>query len=667
MPVIQPYEDQIVAQGGINSQATPGDFGAQIGQGMQQVGQGLMQVGDVAMKLEQQKQAALADSEATKLRTYFTEELERRKNTAEPGDSSFAPKFIEDMDKVFGERAGVFTTGASRRYWDRISNGIKNEFGTRAVYAQGDLARKGAINNHTELLKGSANVAFADATQVPQLHARVVEAIDNPDSLYASLDQADRDKLKTEATNRITYAANEGEVKRNPAGFLQRVSPELFAQFKPWQSVIQRYLAPNAKLDVKPEVEAKAHEFVEASSPRGLAPNVLMAQADLGADGQSPEDLAATMGVLTDKFGGDMGKALAAYHWGAENLNQTMENWQENWEYHIPANTAEYVNTVMLKSGSVENLDAPPPTLQAPPPAPQAQVQAAFAPPAGMEGLSYEQVAKLTDLAYNENNTRKRAALEMMQFEEIQKKEAQEGIMNTMLQKIVEPKKYGRLTSSEVLADQTIDWKQKQHMVDYMLARSRELQSASEARTNPGEFKRLFFQIHAADTDPTKVYNADAVMESYKQGRISTNEMFTLRREAEQMKEGGDTFGKEVSRASGAVRDFFLKSIENLGPQMAGTAAEGWYRFHQDLTEQIAAKRALNEDPRSLLDPKSSEYLLGPERLQRFMNNKGDILQQAATATAKEQVKTLPTYKEFASLKSGQAFTDPQGKVRVKP
>lgn len=663
MPVIQPYEDQIVAQGGINSQATPGDFGAQIGRGMQQVGQGLMQVGDVAMKLEQQKQAALADSEATKLRTYFTEELERRKNTAEPGDSSFAPKFIEDMDKVFGERAGVFTTGASRRYWDRISNGIKNEFGTRAVYAQGDLARKGAINNHTELLKGSANVAFADATQVPQLHARVAEAIDNPDSLYASLDQADRDKLKTEALNRIDFAAHEGEIERQPGGFLQKISPELFSLFAPWREVMKQYLAPGAEVSVKPEIAAKAHSFVEAASPRGLAPNVLMAQADIGADGQSPEDLAATMGVLTDKFGGDMGKALAAYHWGAENLNQTMENWQENWEYHIPANTAEYVNTVMLKSGSVANPDAPSAFAQV---APQAPPQN-YRPPVGMENLSYEQVQKLTDRAYQLENLRKTTALQARQEAEIQKREAQDGVMNTMLQKIVEPKKYGRLTSSEVLADQTIDWKQKQHMVDYMLARSRELQSASEARTNPSEVRKLMLQIHAADTDPSKIYSHDPIMKRYAARAISTPEMLLLRREVDQMNQGGGSFEKELHRASQTVYDRFTRGYENMSAQMQGIATEAWYRFDHNLREQVQAKRDLKENPRALLDPNSNEYMLKPERVDVFLKPKKDVLEQMATATAKEQVKTLPTYKEFASLKSGQAFTDPQGKVRVKP
>lgn len=663
MPVIQPYEDQIVAQGGINSQATPGDFGAQVGQSMQQVGQGLVQLADAGQKLMEMRDTTKVHTEMAKARVEWTQHLQERANTAVPGDTSFAPKVMSDMDEWFSKGAESTTTSKGRRLWESMASNMSSEFGQRAVSIQGQLAAQEASNQHTILAKSSASAVFTDASQLDSVLASARAAIHDPSSIYGQVPAPARDEFLKKIEKEVRFAAVSGIAQRDPELVLKSVAPDKLVQFKPWQPLIDSFLAPGAKLNVKPEVEAKAPEFLAEASAKGLAPNVLMAQADIGADDQSPKDLAATMGVLTDKFGGDMGKALTAYHWGAENLNQTMENWQENWEYHIPANTAEYVNTVMLKSGSVVDPDAPI--------VPAASVQAAQVSaqtPAvssipGFSQLSWEEQSHILKESVQLQHTRMTMAIHARQEAEIQKKEAQEGIMNTMLQKIVEPKKYGRLTSSEVLADQTIDWKQKQHMVDYMLARSRELQSASEARTNPGEVRKLMLRVHAADTDPSKIYSHDPIMERYAAQAISTPEMMLLRREVDQMNQGGGSFEKEVHRASQVVYDRFMKSVENLGSQMQGVASEAWYRFDHNLREQIQAKRDLKENPRSLLDPKSSEYMLGVERTDVFMKPKKDVLEQMAAATVKEQAGTLPTRDK---AKPGEQYLAPDGSIRTK-
>lgn len=140
MPVIQPYEDQIVAQGGINSQATPGDFGAQVGQSMQQVGQGLVQLADAGQKLMEMRDTTKVHTEMAKARVEWTQHLQERANTAVPGDTSFAPKVMSDMDEWFSKGAESTTTSKGRRLWESMASNMSSEFGQRAVSIQGQLA-----------------------------------------------------------------------------------------------------------------------------------------------------------------------------------------------------------------------------------------------------------------------------------------------------------------------------------------------------------------------------------------------------------------------------------------------------------------------------------------------------------------------------------------------
>ena len=64
---------------------------------------------------------------------------------------------------------------------------------------------------------------------------------------------------------------------------------------------------------------------------------------------------------------GDTAKALAAYNWGPHHVSQAIERWGESWLEHAPAETRQYVNSIISQAGitSSESLHSGPARLSA--------------------------------------------------------------------------------------------------------------------------------------------------------------------------------------------------------------------------------------------------------------------------------------------------------------
>lgn len=89
MPVIQDYTTQVTAQGGVNAQATPNDFGAQIGQGEQQLGAGIGEAGDQAFKVEQDQGRIWAYEASSKQYEGLKQDFQSKVNALDPNDPGF--------------------------------------------------------------------------------------------------------------------------------------------------------------------------------------------------------------------------------------------------------------------------------------------------------------------------------------------------------------------------------------------------------------------------------------------------------------------------------------------------------------------------------------------------------------------------------------------------
>ena len=667
MPKIEPYEQRVLPQGILGGQASPMDFGAQIGQGMQQFGAGLEGAANALREHNETQDVTNVHVEMAKARATWTQNLQDRENSAVPGDDTFAPKLMDDMSEWMGRVGDQVKTQRGRQIFATLSANMVSEFGQRAISIQSELAAKDAVNKYDTLLESFGKVAYSDPTQIGEAVNQAKFALDDPKGIFGKVPQPIRDKFKAKIENDINLSASKGFIRRDGGAeaLLKSVAPDMLLQFKPYEEVLKSNSAPGAAVDIRPGAMRWAPQATEAAAAKGVNPNVLLAQIDLesggnsgavnaksgakglaqftpdtakqyGVDTSDPKSSirgqAAYMSDLLSRFGGDYAKAVAAYNWGPGNISSVIEKWGDDWQQHIPNETKDYVVNVLAKSGSVAPNPDEAPNVQL------AEAPAEEAAPATtpvdstlpfFKNLTWEQQDQVVKEAIQLQHLKLTMLNQARAEQEYQQKKAQEGVMDGFLKRIIQPKEYGVLGDPEIMTNNVLTWQQKQHLVDYKLSRQRELNSAAESKVNPTEVRRLMLMIHAPDTDPSKTYNMDPVMESYRLGRISTNEMKMLRTEVEQLKEG-DSFTKETGRASNVVHDTFVKSLEFLGPRMMGEVGEAWYRFDKDMRDRIAEKRRKNEDPRVLLDPKSREYLLAPERLRQFIPSAAQSLEKAA-------------------------------------
>ena len=61
---------------------------------------------------------------------------------------------------------------------------------------------------------------------------------------------------------------------------------------------------------------------------------------------------------LLKKYHGEVAKALAAYNWGAGNLDRDIRNNGSDWQSHLPSETAKYIAKVLsiAKKGAPNTL-----------------------------------------------------------------------------------------------------------------------------------------------------------------------------------------------------------------------------------------------------------------------------------------------------------------------
>lgn len=701
MAEIKPYEQQILPQGQSGGRsANANDMG--FAQGIANLGAGITQAGDTFQQMNEAEDITNIHVQMAKSEAAWAEHLQERTRTAKPGDDTFASTVMSDMSDYMQVSRDMVKTRKGEQLFDQMAANTVHQFGVQAIGIQAQLAGQAAKIAHKDLSDSFSSTAYIDPTQKESLITKANAAIDDPNGMYGKVSQVDRDAFKAEMKANITFASYSKIAQVNPKGILDRMAPELSAQFS---EQLPPVVTPNptgiAPITVAPAVKKFQPVVENAGVKFGVNPNVLLAQMHVesggnvnalspkGAQGvmqfmpatatrfkvdvSNPESsvngAANYMNVLLKQFGGDYQKALAGYNWGEGNLQKSIDKYGDNWMAHAPAETRSYVQKIMTISGEAQS--TPPPykaESQAPDlvsAKPSVQVQ-------GLDGfseLTWEQqqhLVKTAEVALHSNETagaRQRAEADRL------KKDAQDAQMQKFLPRIIDSQaEGGALSDQEILSDKTLDWQQKQHLVDYKITRAHELANGLENKTNPAKVRELMLQIHASDDDPRKSYNMDPVMEAYKSGAISTDEMKGLRTEVEQMRNGNNNgFQKDVHTVKELVYQSFTRSIEGtIEPEKAIGAA---YVFSRELDNAIEKKRKANEDPRSLLDLSSKDYMLKPERLRSYLGTPSAAVGSAISKVkANQQVANagLPSYKDFDSLPKGTIFLDPQGNQRTK-
>lgn len=705
MPEIKVYDDSVLPQGQLQVRATPNDFGAQVGEASQVLGGETQRLADVIYQNQVTNDVTNAHVVMAQERARWQKELQDRANQAQPGDDTFAPKLMEDLGQRLNDLGAQFQTRQARQVFTRMAADMTSMFGQEAIGIQGRLAGEAAKNQFTQLSSSLGSVAAQDHTQWESLVKQGVAAIDDPNGRFARVPEPTREAFKQSITEQIKYDAARGFARRYPNAVLGSVPVELRQTMQDVVGNQPRPAAPGLPPDlsaplVKPFNQQRIDDVVrKVNAPSqydqlfkdaanlynldwrelkmralvesGLDPSAKSSQGavgimqmtpvtakGLGVDASDPK--AAIFGaakLLADyrgKADGDMTKVDAMYYGGPSGTQ-----WGPN--------TRQYAANLAATRQAIGLGTQVPPEAFAPPPSAQAGASQDWKKPSTGIGFidslpadKFFQVlteAEHYQRAYDSESERTRLAQERA------KKQEQDAVMTNFLQRVVDPQNAqgGELSEQEIINAPVLTWEQRQHMVQYKLQRERELAAQAEAKTNPAEVRNLMLQIHAADNDPAKTYNMDPVMDAYRLGRISTNEMRMLRQEVEQMRDGNSSgFQKRVQQAREVVFQSLTRSI--VGQVQPEVAADAAYRFNADMEAKIAALRKDNKDPSTLLDPASRDYLLKPERIQSF-------LQGAPRAAAAGASKRAAAELKVGDVQQGYRFKggDPANRANWEP
>ena len=717
MTVIDQYTSHVLGQGQVNSQASGADFGAQVGAAEQNLGAAGEYLGQKVFEAKEAQDVTNVHVEMAKKRAEWTQTLKDRANQATPGDDTFAPTLMGDMDKDLTSLSDKVTTRRGQQTLQSLSANLSSEFGQRAIGIQSDLAGQAAANSYSELVKASGTTVYNDQSQYGAVLAEAKLAITNGSGMFGKIPQTSRDKFMAEIKNDISFAASRGFARTDPTGLLQSVAPDQLAQFQPEKKVLEINTAPGGKVNISAPAMKWSPYVTTAAAARGVNPNILLAQIDKESAGnpnavnngdiqvtgsasvglaqfqpgtakqygidptdprQSIKGQAAYMSDLLTKYSGDYNKSLAAYNWGPGNLDKSMQRWGNDWQSHLPASTREYVSTIMANAGQTvapgQSAAGAPATGDTPgqvaaPEQPGATGQPETRAPVNstlpffrdLPWLHQDQVVK--EAVQLQHMKMTMAEHQRAQAEQ-QIKKVQESKVNGYQQQILDPDKYGQFDVTKVNDDNTIDSAQKLHLVQTAMTVDRQNR---DPKNHPGEVNRLMTDISAGYDDPTKAYNANDAKESLRMGQINANEFVFLEGQVEKMRDGsGNSFQRQVNMANKKAEDMFMKDFTATLPGGAAYASDALYRFRFDLDKNISDLRKANKDPSSLLDPTSRDYMLTPERMKTYMPQAMQLMQDQAGKVAAEQKKALPSYTDHDKIPVGGLYTAPDGSVRVK-
>jgi len=715
MAVIDQYTSNVLAQGQVNSQASPQDFGSQ-------VGGALANVGAVVQDINDTQDVTNVHVEMAKKRAEWTQQLRDRENAAVPGDDTFAPKLMEDMGKDLTSLGNNITSRKAQNLLTTMSATMTSEFGQRAVGIQAELAGKAAVNSYNDLVKYSGQTVYNDPSQYDAVMAEAEAAVKNGSGMFGKVDGPRRQEFLSRIRDDINLAAARGVARTSPEALLASVAPDQLQQFEPDKKVVEINVAPGGKADIRPPAMKWAPYVQQAAAARGVNPNVLLAQIDKESGGnpnarndgdirvtgkpsiglaqfqpataaqygidptdprQSIKGQAAYMSDLLKKYGGSYEKALAAYNWGPGNLDNVMKRWGNAWPERLPASTKEYVSTILAKAGQTTPQNPPvgensPPNIgndtPMSPDTAATQVAAPAAPAAPktpvassmpfFNALSWEKQDAVIGEAVRLQHMKMTMAEHQRAQAELAAKKAQEQLVDGYQRQILNPQKYGAFDAAKVNDDPNLKADQKLHLVQTAMTIDRQNR---DPKNHPEEVNRLMSSIAAGYDDPTKVYNANEAREALRLGRINAQEYTFLEGQVEKMRDGaGNSFQRQVLMAHKKAEDMFMKDFTATLPGGAAYASDALYRFRFDLDRKINDMRQKNQDPSGLLDPGSRDYMLTPDRMKAYMPKAMQLMQDQAGKTVEAAKATLPTFNEYDKLKSGDQYTDPQGNVRTK-
>lgn len=653
------YEQQTTARGLIEANPEPrrlvpaiNELPNAVGSAMEGFGQSVQHVAREATTVLAAKEEADAHAQLRKnlADNYqsWTEFEQSSFDNAANGAHGHAGQVMQAFDKWMPEALATVQSPAARQKYEESLYNLRSHLFDRAIVNEAHAAVADRTTKVTQTAQSYALQAYNGTISYDQAHSLTQEAVDG-----AGFDPVTRAKLSTTFAQGLSDAYLQGTIRRNPAMAKEQFS---FMQGEN-EGTSNKQFSPHPSL--APE---DAAAIAASAKKLGVSPNDLQAVIQYES------------GFNPSRFGGKGGKYLGLIQFGPEE--------QQTYGVRPGQSVKEQLNSVerflkdrglrpgddlstmykIINGGNrnvsggasdgngtidqhVQNIRA----LQRGVP-----LNPEFAKAVATAGP--DKITTFTHLADQQIRGNEVELDRIRVDQDRAKKEAQQQQLSAFLPKLTQ----GQLTADEVLSNQTLDFSQKEHLINGIAAQAKGLDN-----TTPSVFIDVFNRIHAQPGDATRITDPDQ-LNAYIGHGISFTDIQRLR---------GELQGKNDPDKN-LITDFKKMAKSQLSKaSMLMADPEGdknYYEWEINFNKLLEDKRKEGKSIMQLLDPQSKDYLgytIKPRTIQQAIQSQANAIRESAPGNIPDTDKRRPgeSMEDWAARtnqfgKMGAAFDKATGK-----
>lgn len=367
---IDPYEQQTLAGGSINSDVPAGAFGMGTARGLQDLAQGASQLGDSINRVEEDQGRIWAATAVSQKELALQQTFQQRVNGLDPTDPDYAKKIATLTEDTHGDIEQAQTDLmdlAPGRYAKRFvgvhmaNAGLRlNDFAMRTqAQLNGDYT-KGLVQDG---IKADSDILAA--TPDNDTYGRLLQKQHDAVVGLTTIPPNVKDELLHTAAHTYANVQVASLVAKNPQAFLQVVNAQGGSVNNRGRVTGQVPTMPSGSLiDAVTKVESNGNP--NAVSPKGamgsmqvmpataMDPGFGITPAQDQSDGELRRVGTQYLGKLQDKYG-DTRLALAAYNAGPGAVDNAMKAASGDVESALamlPQETQDYVPKVLAAAGA---------------------------------------------------------------------------------------------------------------------------------------------------------------------------------------------------------------------------------------------------------------------------------------------------------------------------
>jgi hypothetical protein len=676
MPRIDPYVNSEMPSGGISAQASPADFGAQIGSAMENVGSSVDRLGNEVYRVQDEQGRLQAAIDIEHVKFQAQKWYDEQKSKLDPiNDPDYANK-LDGLQDQFTS----YLQDTHQQYMDKspskLYSRVFNSHMATLTWSMANSVRQ-------DIAQSSGAALSAKATELGRVGLDSIQEDTSPDNLSRVVKEYEQtvgsisvpgfgdqhkiamvEQFRNQAANTFyqSYAAKYPEATLGQMGLHGYALPPMkiattapivakaaggsgfSAPIVPTSAAPYSALASTAgtKYGVDSnfllaQIGAESKGNPAAVSPKGatgVSQFMPKTAAQYGVDvnnaSSSIEGQAHYMSDLLKQFNGDYTKAAAAYNWGPGHLAGAIDRYGDKWLQHAPTETQLYVSKIFSSLGG-----APTSTLSVPVAGEDGQTaeqpttgaEQAVEPKEPTDGdylaATPDKMGPMWDrLTPQERVSIGRIAEQGVRANLLSQQQAM--AMQLRAQKAQQEQANqgylnklidGSLTVADIRGDKVLTAQEREHWFNAI-----QTQNNKEDKTNSGTFSDAYRRIFLPAGDPNKITDPSQLYQFLGNG-IAPRDVQWL---ATQMNPKDKELAEAQSKFYELGKSYLSKSSLLKGPDPEGeNKLYQWWSYAQ---KQIQAEQQKpNGNPMELLDPYNKRYI-GPT-IQQFMRSQQQQVQ----------------------------------------